>query len=438
MEGRPRQPDPHIPLAEAGPRDGHVLWSCGAWATRPTRGRGRNVSPTMPPSLTPGRDSAPPARPEASSASPCRDADAWTVAHDFAFHGGGAERVTSILTSEVAPETGMVYLGGDKSVVDRIRGARPAKALLPPWLVTSRSYRQLAPFYPVALGRLDPIPGNLIASSYAFSHHIPCTGAKVVYCHSPLRQIWSGEQLYSATASAPAGRALRVISPWLRSRDRAVARGATQYVATSAAVQARVAAFYGLADVPIVPPPVDTSIFRLAGDSKDREYFLWVGRIVEPYKRLELTLRAFDSLPYRLVVAGDGRDRERLMATAGGNVTFVGWQNDEQLAELYRGAAGLIFPSEDDFGIVPLESMACGAPVIAYRAGGAKDTVVEGRTGVFFDEPTAEALRHAVHACRDTPWSDRALHEHASSFGVGRFVREMRSVLQRALAGGTS
>jgi glycosyltransferase involved in cell wall biosynthesis len=317
---------------------------------------------------------------------------------------GGAEWVTQVICQETFPGSLLVYLAGLPELAERMSPGEKRRLLSP--LYNKATYRALLPTYPSALRRLPVLPGNLIASSYAFVNGLQCEGKKVVYCHSPFRQAWSGAASYGSGGSLGERLGLRLVGERLRMHDAAAARTADLYVASSNAVEKRVKEFYGIDRVLIIPPPVDVDVFHQRMVPRG-DYFLWVGRIVEPYKRLSLLMETFaEDSRYRLVVVGDGRSRRALESRAPRNVEFIGWQSPSNLATLYSGARAVIFPSEDDFGIVPLEAMACGSPVIAFRGGGALDTVVEDESGIFFDEASVQSLRAALDRFERATWKE--------------------------------
>lgn len=348
----------------------------------------------------------------------------WSISHDFFFQLGGAERVTAHLAAATGA-TEVVAIAGDRAVeaglgLGRVRhtGGRG---------YTAENYRARALARPVLeLGR-RPLPGNVLSSSYAFAHHVRAEGTHLVYCHSPLRQIWSGTAMYGASGSA---RAIAAVAPALRYLDRAAARRADGYIATNEVVARRVRAFYGIEPLAIVPPPVEDAFFVPEPlPATRRQRVVWAGRIVEPYKRLSLVIDAVRALPdVELLVAGDGRDRARLEAGAPDNVRFLGAVDTAGLAELYATASCLVFPSEDDFGMVPIEAMAAGTPVVAFRGGGATETVVDGYTGVFFDEPTAGSLRAALLRSLRTTWDHGAIAAGATQWSAAAFAERIRSV----------
>jgi glycosyltransferase involved in cell wall biosynthesis len=350
------------------------------------------------------------------------------VAHDFAFVHGGAEWVTQVLTKEFLPQSQLLALGGNRTILDGLQNDRTAESVFRnPW-ISERTYRVATPLYPVLLNRRSPCPGNVLASSYAFAHHVKAEGSLVVYCHTPLRQAWTGYERYATCGPLRERLGVRLISPSLQRADRKASARADVYIATSRAVRDRLAKIYGRVDAPIVAPPIDDRVFRY--DRRPREdFYLFVGRITEPYKRLKPLIAAFEEMPgRRLLVVGDGRDRRKLQSSAPGNVTFLGWRGHEETASLYNKARALLFPSEDDFGIVPVEAMACGLPVIAYGRGGALDTVQEGVTGLFFGDHSSQSIRQAIVSSEQFTWDSKKIAAHGGTYSRKGFVAKMTRI----------
>lgn len=354
-------------------------------------------------------------------------ADEWTVVHDFAFHWGGAERVTGQFTRAL-DGCALQVVAGDPHLVSRMSHRSTALRIFGD-AVNERNYRHLIPAYLAAAEVRPPISGNVLASSYGFAHLFRATGSKVVYCHSPLRQAWSGLRDYTSHMNRLSALGWeRVMTPAFRWVDKRAADGASKYVATSRVVQNRIHAYYGLRDVPIIAPPVDPAFTLRAAPRSD--FFLFVGRIVEPYKRLGLLLEAMAQLPnYRLVVVGEGRDRDQLTRIATSNVEFRGELATAELSSMYAGARGVIFPSEDDFGMVVTESIACGTPVLAFGAGGAVENIDEGRTGMFFSELSVTSLVSAFRRFADEDWNHGDIARQGERWSAVRFREEIRSVL---------
>jgi glycosyltransferase involved in cell wall biosynthesis len=201
------------------------------------------------------------------------------------------------------------------------------------------------------------------------------------------------------------------------------------FVANSSLVADRIRRYYGRSSVTVFPP-VDT--VRFAPQSRDEDYYVVVARLI-PYKRVDLAVEAFNQTGHPLVVIGDGPDRSALQRMARPNIRFLGRVSDEELADFYARCRGLVLPGEEDFGIAPLEANAAGRPVIALRAGGALDTVQDGRTGIFFDRQTPEALADAVGWCDGRQWDKVELRRHAETFAEPVFQRRMLEVIERVL-----
>jgi glycosyltransferase involved in cell wall biosynthesis len=197
------------------------------------------------------------------------------------------------------------------------------------------------------------------------------------------------------------------------------------YVANSTVVADRIKRFYGRDSI-IVPPPV--AVQRFTPVDKAEDFYLIVSRL-NPYKRVDLVVKAFNDLGRKLVIIGDGPDRAVLERMSKPNITFLGRLPDPQVADYYARCKALLFPGDEDFGIVPLEANAAGRPVIAFKAGGALDTVIDGETGIFFSELTPESLSAAVLRAERTTWDSIAIRKHAEDYAEPRFrERFMRLV----------
>lgn len=307
-----------------------------------------------------------------------------------------------------------------------------------PWLL--RHYRLLAPAYPALLAaRPLPEADLLVTSSYAFAHHLRTRNRAphLCYCYSPLRFAWSMTKEYAAERpGGPAARlALAGLAAALRAADRHAARRVTRYVAESHYVADQLRRHWGV-EPDVVWPPVDTDVFRPGSATGHDGYFLFCGRLIEPYKRPTLVVEAFRDLPHRLVVAGDGPELERLRRIAPPNVEFRGAVETDELVKLMQRCAATLFPSRDDFGLVPVEVMACGRPVLAYGAGGALETVAPGVTGELFEEQSVSCLLAAVRDFDPDAYDGAAIRTHAERFGAERFRRRIRGIAAEVAATG--
>lgn len=354
----------------------------------------------------------------------------WLLAHDYAFAFGGAERCTAVIASDLLPDCDAYLLAGSLSVASAIYGSRRVRSALPLSMVPERLARMCVVLMYPLIRSLPPFDGNVLSSTYAIAHLRRARGVKVVYCHSPFRQLYSGVADYFPVARGPhAGRLLRALLFPFRVLDRAAARESDAVIAPNQLVAERVRRYWGIEPTAIIAPPIETQVFVPLA-SPTRGYYLWVGRIVEPYKRLSIVLAAFADRPDdRLIVVGEGRDRRRLEKKAPPNVEFAGVQQGSALADLMGNARALIFPSADDFGMVPVEAMAAGTPVIAFAGGGAGETVRDGLTGILFHEQTPASLANAMDRSSDTDWDYPAIRRHAAGFNREVFVRRMSAVL---------
>jgi glycosyltransferase involved in cell wall biosynthesis len=321
------------------------------------------------------------------------------LVHDWLVTLRGGERVLDALC-ELFPQATIHTLVRVPGVATpRIEAMRHVTSFADRLPLAHRHHRWLLPLYPTAIESLDLSAYDLVVSS---SHCvakavIAAPGAvHVCYCHTPVRYAWDRTEDY-VRGSHPllqlARPALTAAAGWLRRWDLQTVGRVDAFVANSENTASKIRKFYDR-DAVVVVPPVECE--RFAGPPPRREYDLVLGGMV-PYKRVDLAIEAYRQLPDRqLVLVGDGPERQRLQRTAPANVRFVGRVSEEELRTWYAGARCLVFPGEEDFGIVPLEAQAAGVPVLAFGRGGALESVVEGRTGVFFHEPTAESLVAAV------------------------------------------
>jgi glycosyltransferase involved in cell wall biosynthesis len=298
------------------------------------------------------------------------------------------------------------------SVLQRIPGA-------------ARHYPKLLPLMPWAARRLRlPAADLVICSDAAIAKAFtPAAGSRVVcYCHSPMRYVWEREISEQYARSLP--RLLRPLWPGLCRRvaraDRAAAERVDVFIANSQHVAARIQRCYGR-EARVVYPPVELTGDGESSVARGRNY-LCVGHHV-PYKRLDLAVEACRGLGRRLVVIGDGPEVARLRRSGDG-VEWLGFQPDDVVLAQMKSARGLIFPGEEDFGIVPVEAMAAGCPVIAFGVGGAAESVIDGRTGVLFDRQDGESLVAALRRFESLTFDEAALHARAREFSLERFRAE--------------
>jgi glycosyltransferase involved in cell wall biosynthesis len=259
----------------------------------------------------------------------------------------------------------------------------------------ARHYRKLLPLMPLAARSWNVHEADLVVS---FSHCVaksvvvPRGVPHVCYCFTPMRYAWDGRDGYLGSWSdRPIRRALAsTLLDSLRRWDRATAGRVTQFIAISETIRDRIARCYGR-ESRVITPPVKVDFYHPGTPPPPREDFYLVVSALVPYKRIDQAVIACERLNRRLIVIGEGTERGRLQAVAGPNTTFLGWRSDEEIRDHYRRCRALLFPGEEDFGIVPVEAIACGAPVIALGRGGAAETV-DASAGRTYPEPTVESL----------------------------------------------
>ncbi len=300
----------------------------------------------------------------------------------------------------------------------------------------SRFYRHYLPLFPRAIESLDLSGYELVIST----SHCVAKGAMtqpdalhVCYCFTPMRYVWDRYDDYFGPGRLPAPLRwlMRPIAAWLRRWDVRSAARVHRFVADSAYVAERIRRYYGR-DAEVIHAPVDTNFFT-PGDDRPGEYDLVVSALA-PYKRLELVLEAYRGTGRPLRIVGSGPERTRLEQRAPTEASFLGYVPDERLRELYRGCRVVIMPGVEDFGIVPLEAMACGRPAIVFGEGGGPETVVEGVTGLIFRKATAKALRLAVDSLKGVRFNSQTLRERAEAFGRDAFEARLKAFLDNALA----
>jgi glycosyltransferase involved in cell wall biosynthesis len=359
------------------------------------------------------------------------------IVHDWLVGMRGGEKVLEVLC-ELFPGAAIFTLVHNRGSVAQAIERFPIRTSILQHIPFGRShYRYFLPLFPAAVRGLETRGFRyVISSSHAAAKGVGIgRGAvHVCYCHTPMRYIWDQYSNYFGPGRAPlpVRAAMGAMVGSLRKWDVATSASVGHFIANSRAVQERIKRLYNR-DSTVIHPPVDLGRFeesRLAG-----EYYLVVSALV-PYKRIDVAVRAFAECSERLVVVGAGPEEKRLRSIAGTNVEFKGWVPDAALAECYARSKALIFPGEEDFGIAPVEAMACGKPVIAYARGGALETVIEGRTGVFFGEQTPASLLEAVRRFERLSFDGGSIRTHARQFGRDLCKERLGKYFERVLNGG--
>lgn len=352
------------------------------------------------------------------------------LVHDWLTGMRGGEKVLEVMC-ELFPQADVFTLVHNPgSVSDIIERRHIRTSFIDRLPFKANRYRHFLPLFPRAIESFDFSGYDLILSS---SHAVakgarPAPGSlHVCYCHTPMRYVWEmyDEYFGPGRAGMLTRGAMRFVAPRLRAWDVRSASRVNAFIANSHNVAGRIRDYYRRpADV--IHPPVNVSQFSVS--AKDDGYDLIVSALV-PYKRIDLAIEAFNRSGERLLIVGTGPESARLRAAARPNIEFLGWQPDDELAKLYAGCRALVFPGIEDFGIVPLEAMASGKPVVAFGRGGALETVVDGGdrpTGVFFDEQTPESLATALARLRRLELDPQSIRQHAEQFDRSIFKERYR------------
>lgn len=338
------------------------------------------------------------------------------LVHDYFIQMGGAERVAAVMHDSFPTAPVYTTVALEHRLPHELRGADIRTSAMQ-WLPgIEQRFRQYFMLYPFAVEQFDLSEYDLILSSssgYAKGVRRRRNAIHVCYCHTPMRWVWRYQDYAERESFGGVARSVLPMFLWgLKKWDLRAAQQPDYYIANSRVVADRIKKIYGREAI-VIPPPIDVDRFEPATYTED--YYLILSRLV-PYKRIDLAIEACRKLNRRLVIIGDGPDRERLEKLAGPETEFLGRQSDTKVNLYASRCRALLFPGEEDFGMVPLEVNAAGRPVIAYRAGGAVETVVEGLTGVFFDEPNSDALIEAIEEFESRSWNSAALRRHAEQF----------------------
>lgn len=344
----------------------------------------------------------------------------------------GGERVLESLC-RLYPQADIFTLVADpESISEELRRHKITTSFLQK-LGGRKLYKNFLPIMPMALESFDVTDYDLVISSEAGPAKgiVPRPDAlHVCYCHSPMRYIWDLEPQYRESSGRLKRLFIAATGPSLRQWDVTTSARVDYFIANSSYVADRIEKFYRRSSI-VVHPPVNVARFSKRADGDD--VYICAGQIT-PYKKIEVAVEAFNRMKKRLDVIGSGASRS-LRAMAGPTIQFHGAISDQAMAERFARCRALIFPGVEDFGIVPLEVMASGRPVIAFARGGATETVIGGKTGILFDAQTPESLIAAVERFEalGIDGSPDDLIAHANQFSVQRFEAEMKTTLETML-----
>lgn len=371
---------------------------------------------------------------DVATSRPSRTRPTIAIAHDYLTQRGGAERVVLAMHRAFPDATIYTTLYAPDRTYPEFRDARIVTSALNDVRPLRRHHRSALPLLPLAARSMRITEDVVLASSSGWAHGFSASGRRLVYCHAPARWLYQTEAyLGRPTSRSIRGWVLMTLAPWLKRWDRHHALSADSHLANSRVVRDRMRETYGVeAQVVHAPHSMDSSAWqepvpKLADWTEDG-YYLVVSRLL-PYKNVHLAIEALRGLDERLVVVGAGPLRRALERRLPPNVRLLSGLSDAQLRWVYAHSQALIAPSLEDYGLTPLEAAAYGRPTLALGAGGYLDTVVPGRTGLFFPAPTAEAIRAAVLDNRGRRWSAETIRRHAERFSEPVFHERLREAV---------
>lgn len=354
------------------------------------------------------------------------------LCHDWLSGMRGGERVLEILC-QAYPQAPIYTLLANQEVVSDLINAHPIHTS---WLQSlpgiTQHYRMLLPLFPAAINSLRPKQADvLISTSHCVAKSIqtPTDCHHICYCFTPMRYAWTFQDEYLGTSwkKALATPILEMLRRW----DKKTADRVDTFIAISHHVQKRIQKYYER-DADVIYPPVDTDRCQPGSTPGSCDFDLIVSALV-PYKRIDLAVDAYNKTGLPLRIIGAGGARQSLEAKANDNIIFEGWQPDDTVLDRYRNCRFLIFPGEEDFGIVPLEAQACGKPVIAFERGGACETIQAEKTGIFFKRQTTDDLIQAINQAQQCDWDPIAIRQHAETFSIPAFKASMQAAIAKSL-----
>ena len=356
------------------------------------------------------------------------------IVHEWFTAMRGGEKCVEAMCELYPDATVFALLHNKGSVSETIERMNIRTSFVQHLPLRNSHYRNYLPLFPHAIESFDLSSFDLVISSnhcVAKGVHVRPSALHLCYCYTPMRYIWGlYDQYFSKERAGPLTRmGMRLVRPYLRKWDVRTSQNPQHFIAISRNVQQRIHQTYGRTS-DIVYPPVETKRFSLS--HTPGEYYLIVSALV-PYKRVDLAIEVFNRLQEKLVIVGDGPELGRLKSKAGQNIEFAGFRPDNDLVDYYRQCKALIFPGEEDFGIVPVEAMACGKPVIAFSKGGALETVIdtnEIRTGILFDEQSPESLLAAIERFKRMEFNPDQLRNFSLKFDKEEFKNNFRTYVE--------
>lgn len=354
---------------------------------------------------------------------------------DWYYVNGGAEKVIHSINSiwKDFDHYTLIDFLNDEDRAYILNGKNAKTSFIQKLPTAKQNHRKFLQLFPIAIEQFDLKDYDLIISSSS----AVAKGAKtrknqlhICYCHSPMRYVWDLQDQYlkdSGLDKGLKGHYAKYVLNKIKKWDVLNSESVDFFIANSNYIAERIKKIYNREST-VIYPPVDVDFFSLEEEKED--YYFSASRLVS-YKKTQLIVKAFNELPHlKLIVAGDGPELEKLQKIAKSNIEFVGYIDTGRLKKYIQKAKGFVFAAEEDFGIIPVEAQACGTPVIAFGKGGTLETIVENKTGVFFQEQSAQKIKEAVVNFEKLKFDHKIIREHAMKFSKQRFENEMKSFVE--------
>lgn len=351
------------------------------------------------------------------------------IVHDWLVTNAGAEKVLKEIIT-LFPQSDIFSLVDfltEKERAEIVQGKMVTTSFLQRLPLAQSHFRNYLPLFPKAIESLNVENYDLIiSSSWAVAKGVKKNAHQthICYCHTPIRYAWDLYEEYTSNLTQPKKYLVQKTLQYIRQWDLTTSHGIDHFIANSHYVAQRIHRTYNRIST-VIHPPVNTSLFTM--HTPKGEFYLAASRLV-PYKKTQMIVEAFNTMPHKkLVVIGKGEEYEAIKAIAQPNIEVLGYQNDDVLRDRMQRAKGFIYMAIEDFGIIPVEAMACGTPVIAYGEGGICDTVIDKETGLLFQQQSVTALCDAIAQFETLSFDPQKISNHAQTFSVKRFHMEFEA-----------
>jgi len=358
------------------------------------------------------------------------------IVHDWLVTNAGAEKVLKEIVI-LYPHADIFSLVDFLSKEDRdeiIAGKEVQTSFIQQLPLAKKHFRNYLPLFPKAIESLDLSHYDLIlSSSWAVAKGVKNTSSQlhICYCYTPIRYAWDLYAEYTSNLKQPKKFLVQKSLSYIRQWDIATLDRVNHFIADSHFIQERIQRTYKKEST-VIYPPVDVERFTLVENKED--FYLAASRLV-PYKKTKLIVEAFNQMPSKkLVVIGKGEEYDKIKSIAKDNIVVLGYQIDEVLVEYMQKAKAFVYAAVEDFGIVPIEAMACGTPVIALNEGGTKETVIDAQTGVHFEEQTQKSLISAIHRFESLAFDSTSISNYAKKFSISNFKTDFKQFVENKLA----